>query len=185
MKEITWYATVISLTLFQHETAVVLWYHRFHHYFHNHFTSALEVFIVVSLLDIVFLHLQFMIFRASIDKLSHVAKIHEWLGRIQVRNWFVKLKPYFVTDAEKKTAATDSRFRRMISGAGYFGILICAALPGPGFKEIGIVMALTPKYRDHGFAVMYGGGLLKTILTLLIYAGLYGAVEKLFDNYFR
>jgi uncharacterized membrane protein len=185
VKEIIWYASVIFLTLLQHETAVVLCYHRLFSYFHNHFSAALEAFLIVSLLDVFWLYLQFLVFRASLDKLSHVARIQTWLARIQLRRWFVRLKPYFVNDTEKKSAAAPSRFKRMVDRAGYFGILICAALPGPGFKEIAILMALTPRYRDHGFAVTYLGGLIKTILTLLIYAGLSHAVERLFDNFIR
>jgi fructose-1,6-bisphosphatase len=41
-------------------------------------------------------------------------------------------------------------------------------------------MALTPKYKPHGFKIMYIGGMVKTIMTLLVYGGLYEAFELLF-----
>jgi hypothetical protein len=56
-------------------------------------------------------------------------------------------------------------------------------LPGPGLKEIGIIMALTPKYRRHGFKVMYFGGMIKTIMTMLVYGGLYQAFELLLQRW--
>lgn len=142
------------------------------------------MFVIVGIIDLFWLYLQFLLFRKSWDKLSRVARIHAWLERIQMRRWFVKLRPYFESE-KNDTGARESRFKRMLRKSGYFGILLCASLPGPGLKEIGIVMALAPKYEQHGFAVTYAGGLIKTILTLLVYAGLYGAFENLFENAFR
>ena len=176
MQEVTWYVSIVFLTLLQHETAVVLLYHRFFHYFHNRFSAALEAFLIISFLDVIWLYLQFLIIRTSFDKLSHIGRVHDWILQIQAWKWFAKLKPFFVNDAGPR----DSGFKRMLKNSGHFGIVLCASLPGPGFKEIGIVMALAPKYKPHGFALMYFGGLIKTILTLLIYAGLYRAFEKLF-----
>jgi hypothetical protein len=184
VKDTTWYLVAIVLTLLQHETAVAMWYHHFVRYFQNHFTAALEALVIISLLDIAWLYLQFLFFRASFDKLSHVARIHAWLEQIQLRQWFRKVRPYF-TDNNKTADPGESRFRRMIRNSGYFGIFLCATLPGPGFKEIGIVVALAPKYKDHGFVVMYIGGIVKTILTLLIFTGLSKAFGKLFENIFQ
>lgn len=43
-------------------------------------------------------------------------------------------------------------------------------------------MALTPQYRDRGFLLMYIGGVIKTIMTMLAYGGLYNLIEHYLRN---
>lgn len=189
MHELTWY-TILSLvvvTIVQHESAVVLWYTLMLQRFDHWSSAAGTAFLIVSAIDWVWLYCLFFMFRNSFRGLAKIPWIHIILERIQHRRWFIKIQPYFVKKEtpEEATAvkAHDSRFRRLVKNSGHFGIFLCGALPGPGLKEIGIFMALTPKYRRTGFWLIFVAGLVKTIMTLLVYGGLHSAVSRLIEQW--
>lgn len=176
----------IFITLVQHESAVVLWYTTLREYTEHWSQAALASFVIISIIDLGWLYFLFVITDKSLHKLAAVGWVHRLIVRILPTPWFAKLRSFFVKNEPADGAAkldglksSRSRFKRFVAGSGYIGIATCASLPGPGLKEIGIIMALTPKYKAHGFKIMYVGGMIKTIMTLLVYGGLYRAVETL------
>ncbi|MBX7152629.1 hypothetical protein K1X84_13390 [bacterium] len=189
MHELTWYAilSLVIVTIAQHETAVVLWYTLLQQHFDHWSSAAVATFIVVSVIDLIWLYCLFFIFRNSFRGLAKIPWIHAVLERIKHRRWFIKIQPFFVKkEAPEEAAAVkthDSRFKRLVKNSGHFGIFLCGALPGPGLKEIGIFMALTPKYRQTGFWLIFLAGLLKTVMTLLVYGGLHSAVNRMIEQW--
>lgn len=176
----TWYSfpPLIFITVAQHETAVVLWFRLLTPYFDGWWPPAWITFVTVSVIDLIWLYLLFFVFRASLTKISHWPRIQTFLENLQQKHWFHKIASLFVK-SEVVSIHKESKFKTFIRNSGYLGIFLCGSIPGPGIKEIGIVMALTPKYKDRGFWLIYGGGLIKTTMTLLVYGGIYHAIESL------
>ncbi|MCB0833086.1 MAG: hypothetical protein KDC45_06460 [Bacteroidetes bacterium] len=176
---------MVLWTFFQHETAVAGWYGLLSPSFDHWLTSATVVFTVVSAIDLVWLYMWFYVNKKAIAALMNVASFRAMVDRLGSRPRFERIKSYFsashVSESDEvlEIKPTDSNFRRLVKRSGYLGILLLAALPGPGLKELGILMALTPKYKRHGFALMYIGGLIKTTGTLMVYGGLHEIFEQL------
>ena len=183
--------TLISMvlwTLAQHESAVVGWYTLLLPYFQHWLSTATAVFVIVSVIDLLWLYCLFYLFKKSFQGLLKLYRVRVWIDRIRHRLWFQEIRKYFTEpkseDEVLNVQPHDSRFRRFIKKSGNLGIVIIAAIPSPGLKEIGIIMALTPKYKRHGFWLMYFGGIIKTTGTLLVYGGLYKAFHQLFQQTF-
>lgn len=178
----------VFITLIQHESAVVLWYTALQGHFSHWMGAAVASFVVISVIDLGWLYFLFFITDKSLHKLAGIGWIHRWMERLHQKSWFQKLRGFFVKSESEsgndleQLHRSGSRFKRFVVGSGYLGMGLCASLPGPGLKEIGIIMALTPKYQKHGFKVMYFGGMVKTVMTMLVYGGLYQAVELLLQR---
>ncbi len=181
--------TVVSfvlITLVQHESAVVLWYTTLLPFFEHWHHAALAAFAIISVIDLVWLYGLFFVMDKSFHGLARIPVIHRWIERLRTQRWMATVLPFFlksgqVPDKDPLNVRTaGSRFKRFVRSSGYIGIVLCAATPGPGLKEIGILMALTPKYKDHGFKLMYFGGMIKTIMTMVVYGGLYRVLQSLF-----
>ena len=180
--------SMIVWTLAQHESAVIGWYTLLLPYFQHWLSTAAAVFIIVSIIDLFWLYCLFYLFKKSFHGLVKLYRVRVWLDRIQHKPWFQRIKKYFSESPSEEeilhVQPHDSRFKRFIKRSGHLGIVIIAAIPSPGLKEVGIIMALTPKYKRHGFWLMYIGGIIKTTGTLLVYGGLYKAFHQLFQQTF-
>lgn len=169
-------------TVIQHETGVILWYRFFQHRIESIELAGVYAFVAVSVIDLIWLYVLWVLTEKSLMGLSHVSWIHRWMDRLQRQSWIRRLSSWFSKPAESaEPSEHDSRFRRMLKKSGYVGIALCAALPAPGIKEIGIIMSLTPRYRRAGFHVLYVGGMVKTVMTMLVYGGLYSIFERIFS----
>lgn len=184
MTELNWFtiSSLILLTVVQHETGVVLWYRFFQQQTEPNSVAALYALLVVSVIDLIWLYVLWVLTDKSLTGLSHMAWTHRWIHRLRGKSWFQRASAWFTKPAESaEPSGKDSKFRRLLKQSGYIGIGICAAVPAPGVKEIGIIMSLTPRYRRIGFHVMFFGGLVKTVMTMLVYGGLYSIFLKLFS----
>lgn len=183
--------TLISMviwTLAQHESAVIAWYTLLLPYFEHWLATATAVFIIVSIIDLLWLYSLFYLFKKSFHQLVKLYRVRVWVDRIQHKKWFQKIEKYFTDSPSEEeilhVQPHDSRFKKFIKQSGHLGIVIIAAIPSPGLKEVGIIMSLTPKYKRYGFWLMYIGGIIKTTGTLLVYGGLYKAFHQLFQQTF-
>jgi hypothetical protein len=182
--------TLISMilwTLAQHESAVVGWYTLLLPHFQHWLSTATAVFVIVSIIDLFWLYCLFFLFKKSFHELIKWYRVRVWIDRLQHKSWFQRIQKYFSESPQSEAELIhvqphDSGFKRFIKKSGHLGILIIAAIPSPGLKEVGIIMALTPKYRRYGFWLMYAGGVIKTTGTLLVYGGLYKAFHQLFQQ---
>jgi hypothetical protein len=182
--ELNWFTvlSLIFLTIVQHETGVILWYRFFQHRTEPIELAALYAFVAVSIIDLIWLYVLWVVTEKSLTGLSHVAWIHRWMDRQRQKPWIQRVSAWFSKPSDTaEPTVNDSSFRRMLKKSGYVGIALCAALPAPGIKEVGIIMSLTPRYRRAGFHVMYVGGMVKTIMTMLVYGGLYSIFERIFS----
>ena len=184
--------TLISMviwTLAQHESAVVGWYTLLLPHFQHWLSTAAVVFVIVSVIDLIWLYCLFFLFKKSFHELIKWYRMRVWVDRLQHKPWFQRLQKYFNESPQNEAELLhvqphDSRFKRFIKKSGHLGIVLIASIPSPGLKELGIIMALTPKYRRTGFWLMYAGGIIKTVGTLLVYGGLYKAFHQLFQQTF-
>lgn len=188
MTDITIYTLfpLIFTTIFWHEAGVILWFRALESDF-GHWTNAAAVtLVIVSVIDFFWLKIMFFLFHTSFQRIGQTAWSHRIIARLEETKWFLRFRGFFVKkEIDHQTAEIPdetSGFKRFIKKTGYWGILFCGSLPGPGVKEIGIIMALTPKYRDRGFMLMYIGGVIKTIMTMLVYGGLYNLIEHYLRN---
>jgi hypothetical protein len=181
--------TIVSfvfITLVQHESAVVLWYTTLLPFFEHWHHAAVAAFAIISVIDLLWLYSLFFVMDKSFHRLARIPVIHRWIEQLRTHQWFVTIISWFLkngrADRPDRLAqrTSGSRFKRFLSNSGYIGIVLCAATPGPGLKEIGILMALTPKYKGHGFKLMYFGGMIKTIMTMVVYGGLFRVLQSLF-----
>jgi len=183
--ELNWItiSSLTFLTIVQHESGVVLWYALLRRVAETDHRAALYAFIVVSVIDLIWLYVLWILTDKSLAGLSHVAWVQRWIDRVKQKRWVRRLSGWFSrpTVPDASTPTRHSRFHRTLRQSGYLGIMLCAALPGPGLKEIGIIMALTPRYRRAGFHVVYVGGLIKTVITMLVYGGLYSVFVRFFS----
>ena len=190
MLEFTWWTvtSLFVLVLLQHETAVVLWVRILAPYFTYWMSGYLAAFVVVSICDLFWVYLQFLFFRNSFHWLARFKWVHRMDERLSHRAWYQKLRSYFAkkeTPAEVVIHTSDSRFKTFVKQYGYIGIVLCGVLPGPAFKEIGIAMALTPKYKAVGFQLIFLAAMLKTIGTMAVYGGLNSAIEIMIRKWFN
>lgn len=180
--------SMILWTLFQHESAVIGWYTLLLPQFEHWLSTVAAVFIIVSIIDLIWLYCLFFLFKKSFHELIRLYRVRVWLDRLQHKPWFQNIEKYFTESTKEEEVLHvqphDSRFKRFVKQSGHLGIVIIACIPSPGLKELGIIMALTPKYRRYGFFLMYLGGIVKTTGTLLVYGGLYKAFHQLFQQTF-
>lgn len=177
---------MVLWTFFQHETAVAGWFGLLSPFFSHWLTSSVVVFGVVSLIDLAWLYMWFYANRKLIAILMSIKSFRSLMHRAGEKKWLVKFKSFFAapghgsgSDEVLEVQPSDSAFRRLVKRSGHLGIVLIASIPGPGLKELGILMALTPKYRKHGFLLMYTGGLIKTAGTLMVYGGLHQIFEQI------
>jgi len=176
-------ASLFFLVLLQHETAVVLWVTVLSPKFEYWLTGYTVAFVVVSLSDLIWIYLQFLLFKNSFHWLAHFRWVQRLDENLQLRKWYQRLRRFFgkrETTSELVILESDSRFRKYVKQSGYVGILLCSVLPGPALKEIGIVMALTPKYGKFGFQTVYLAAMLKTAGTMAAYAGVHTTIQNWF-----
>ncbi len=179
--DVSWLAVIglVVITVIQHESGVILWYRKMESLADTQLAAILYSFLIVSVIDLVWLWILWLANKKAVKGLAHVGWIQRWIERKKDKRWFQKLTRAFAAKPSSDIQPTDSRFRRMLKQSGYVGIALCAALPGPGLKEVGILMAITPRYRRLGFHILYVGGLGKTIMTMLVYGGLYSVFERM------
>lgn len=184
--------TLISMILWtfvQHESAVIAWYTLLLPYFEHWFATATAVFVIVSVIDLFWLYFLFYFYKKLFSQLIRWYRMRVWIDRLRHKSWFQKLQHHFEESSKSEEELLhvqphDSVFRKFIKKSEHVGIIIIAMIPSPGLKEIGILMALTPKYRQSGFWLIYTGGIIKTCGTLVVYGGLYKAINQLFQQLF-
>jgi hypothetical protein len=177
--------TMILWTFAQHESAVIAWYTLLFPYFNHWFSAATAVFVIVSLIDLFWLYFLFYFYKKLFHQLIKWYRMRVWIDRLRHKSWFQKIQHHFEETPKSEAELLhvqphDSVFRKFIKRSEHLGIVIIAMIPSPGLKEIAILMALTPKYRRSGFWLIYTGGVIKTIGTLLVYGGLYNTFQQLF-----
>ncbi len=184
--------TLISMILWtfvQHESAVIAWYTLLLPYFKHWLSTAGAVFVIVSIIDLFWLYFLFYVNKKLLRQLIKWYRMRVWIDRLSHKPWFQKIQKHFQERPHSEAELLhvqphDSGFRRFIKQSEHLGIVIIAAIPSPGLKELGIIMALTPKYKRSGFWLMYIGGIIKTMGTLLVYGGLYKAFHQYFQQIF-
>lgn len=180
---------LIVLTVVQHESGVAGWFVLLIPVVGGETRSAIVTFVLVSVIDWISLFVLFLIFKKSFKKLLKVrliCRFVDWLQSDERPAYLQKLfrrRAKTVTVEDQLTAkAGQGKFKQRMTRFGYAGIFICAFIPAPAFREIGILMALTPKYEKYGFRVTYAGGLLKTIMTLAASEGIYQLIREPLQN---
>lgn len=180
---------LIVLTIVQHESGVAGWFVLLVPVVGGETNSAIVTFILVSVIDWISLFVLFLIFKKSFKKLLTIRLFRRFVDWVQSDE-----RPAFFQKVFRRNAKTvtvedqltekvkQGKFKQRMTRFGYVGIFVCAFIPAPAFREIGILMALTPKYEKHGFWVTYAGGLLKTIMTLAASEGIYHLIREPLEN---
>lgn len=164
---------LIVHTIVQHETAIVHWYWWLEPGLTVFQTSILVLFIV-TVVDFVWLYFLFYI----VGKFIRLFRRFRWVnsvGSALRKSAFGRRLLGFFGDsrsADPQTAKSSTPVKRRLENLGYTGILIIGTVPLPSFKELGIALSFTPRFRKHGFLFMILGGILKTIGTILFYLGI-------------
>ncbi len=180
---------LIVLTVVQHESGVAGWFVLLMPVVGGETRSAIVTFVLVSVIDWISLFVLFLIFKKSFKKLLKVRLIRRFVDWLQSderpaglqRLFRRRTKPLTVDDRLTEKAGQGT-FKQRMTRFGYAGIFVCAFIPAPAFREIGILMALTPKYETYGFWVTYAGGILKTAMTLVASEGIYHLIREPLQN---
>jgi hypothetical protein len=179
---------LIVLTVVQHESGVAGWFILLIPVIGSENGAAVTTFVLVSVIDWISLLVMFLILKKSFRRLLTVRFIRRFVDWLQSDERPAMINKLFNrknknSDADEEiTAKAGGKFKQKMTRFGYAGIFICALIPAPAFREVGILMALTPKYEKYGFWVTYSGGILKTIMTLLASEGIYSLIRGPMQN---